>query len=92
MNLIYNKDLANRFVSDYKLPIQLTDEKYFFYFLDLYEKEFKSLTKYANLCNLIKNRFNNNPNLFWMNIIKFGILLSRQLKTAKHIKSLIQWI
>ena len=64
MNLIYNKDLANRFVSDYKLPIQLTDEKYFFYFLDLYEKEFKSLTKYANLCNLIKNRFNNNPNLF----------------------------
>lgn len=62
--LLYDKDLANRFVSDYKLPIQLTDEKYFFYFLSLYEKEYKSLTKYIQLCNLIKEKYYDSPKLF----------------------------
>lgn len=64
MDLIYNKDLANRFVSDYKLPIQLTDEKYFFYFLNLYEKDYKSLTKYRELCKLINERYYESPKLF----------------------------
>lgn len=62
--LFYNKDLANRFVKDYKLPIQLTDEKYFFYFLDLYEDIFSSKTKYEKLCKLIEERFDSSPVLF----------------------------
>lgn len=62
--LLYNKDLANRFVKDYKLPIQLTDEKYFFYFLDLYEDKFLAKTKYTNLCQLIEDRFESSPILF----------------------------
>lgn len=62
--LFYNKDLANRFVKDYKLPIQLTDEKYFFYFLDLYEDSFSAKTKYENLCKLIEDMFESSPVLF----------------------------
>lgn len=54
---IYSKDLANRFVTDYKLPIQMTDEKYFFYYLDLYEKDYQSRTKYDKLCDLIEKEY-----------------------------------
>lgn len=61
---IYSKDLANRFVSDYKLPIQMTDEKYFFYYLDLYEKDYQSRTKYDKLCDLIEKEYNGSPNKF----------------------------
>ena len=61
---IYSKDLANRFVSDYKLPIQMTDEKYFFYYLDLYEKEYQSRTKYDKLCDIIEKEYDGSPNKF----------------------------
>lgn len=62
--LLYNTELAKRFVSDYKLPIQLIDEKYFFYFLHLYEKDFLSLTKYKKLCSIIEKDFCNSPQKF----------------------------
>ena len=46
----YNEDLANRFVSDYKLPISITnDEKIFIYKLHLYENSFSSLAKWIEL-------------------------------------------
>lgn len=61
---IYSKDLANRFVSDYKLPIQLTDEKYFFYYLDLYERDYQSKTKYNKLCELIEKEYDASPSKF----------------------------
>lgn len=64
MNKIYSKDLANRFVSDYKLPIQLTDEKYFFYYLDLYERDYQSKTKYNKLCELIEKEYDASPSKF----------------------------
>lgn len=61
---MYNKELANRFVKDYNLPIQITDEKYFFYFLDLYEKGFESKTKYFSLLDEIVKKYDSNPNVF----------------------------
>lgn len=61
----YSIDLANRFVSDYKLPIPITnDEKLFNYYLKLFEKDFSSKTKYEKLVNLINNNFNGKPNDF----------------------------
>ena len=61
----YNEDLANRFVSDYKLPISITnDEKIFIYKLHLYENSFSSLTKWIELWQLIDKRYNGNYHTF----------------------------
>lgn len=60
----YNRDLVNRFISDYKLPIAVNKEKYFFYFLELYEKDFKSLTKWMLLWDMIDERYGGDAILF----------------------------
>ena len=61
----YNEDLANRFVSDYKLPISITnDEKIFIYKLQLYENSFSSLTKWNELWQLIVKRYDGNYHAF----------------------------
>lgn len=60
----YNRDLCKRFVSDYKLPIPLIKEKYFTYYLSLYEEDYGALTKYDNLAKLVDKRYEGNPNLF----------------------------
>lgn len=64
MAYMYNEDLAKRFVSDYKLPIQLTNEKYFKYFLNLYDKDYGSMQKYMKLCQLIEDKYYGSPKLF----------------------------
>ena len=47
----YNFDLAARFVSDYKLPVSIiSDANVFEYELNLYEKEYQSLTKMEQSC------------------------------------------
>lgn len=64
-NRIYSKDLANRFASDYKLPIPITFiEDYFFYYLDLYEEDYGARTKYDELCKLIEEKYEGYPILF----------------------------
>lgn len=60
----FNKDLAKRFVSDLNLPIPIFEEEFFIYYLELYENEYKSLTKYIELCKLIKELFHNSPTEF----------------------------
>ena len=60
----YNENLAKRFVSDYKLPIQNFNALSFPYYLDLYEKDFRAKTKWKNLIRLIKERFDSNSELF----------------------------
>ena len=63
--LIYNKDLANIFVSDYKLPIPITFvEDYFFYYLNLYEEDYHSMTNYMKLCELINEKYESKPEKF----------------------------
>ncbi len=63
--MVYNRDLANRFISDYKLPVPLTNkEEYFMYYMVLLEPEYKALTKYRELEKLVKERFNDNPQEF----------------------------
>lgn len=62
--LRYNRELVNRFISDYKLPIVMNKEKYFFYFLELYEKEFSSLTKWKMLWDMIDSKFGGDEKKF----------------------------
>ena len=62
--LRYNRELVNRFISDYKLPITMNKEKYFFYFIELYEDKFKSLTKWKALWDMIDSRYDGDANKF----------------------------
>ena len=62
--MFYNRELAKRFISDYKLPIPLIKEEYFFYHLNLYEKDYGALTKYKNLLNLIDEKYEGDCNKF----------------------------
>lgn len=66
----YSEELIKRFVKDYNLPIQITETKYFDYFLDLYEKDLGSSTKFEKLLNEIKNKFDSNESLFLENYYK----------------------
>lgn len=61
----FNIDLVNRFISDYKLPIpKIFNIEQFAHYLHLCEKDYKSLTKYRNLINLIDERFGGDSNRF----------------------------
>lgn len=62
--LRYNRELVNRFISDYKLPITMNKEKYFFYFIELYEDKFKSLTKWKALWDMIDTHFSGDEKKF----------------------------
>ena len=54
----FNIDLANRFISDYKLPIpKIFSIGQFAHYLHLCEKDYKALTKYRDLINLIDEKF-----------------------------------
>ena len=54
----YNFDLAARFVSDYKLPVSvISDANVFEYELNLYEKEYQSLTKWNSLVENIEKYY-----------------------------------
>ena len=61
----FNIDLANRFISDYKLPIpKIFSIGQFAHYLYLCEKDYKALTKYRDLINLIDEKFEGNANKF----------------------------
>lgn len=55
-----DRDLAKRFVSDYKLPIQIINEDLFCYSLIT----FGAIPKWVELKKLVKDRFNNNSDEF----------------------------
>ena len=65
--MLYNRELAKRFISDYKLPIPLINEEYFFYHLNLYEEDYGSLTKYEALLNIIDTLYDGDCNKFLEN-------------------------
>lgn len=61
---MYNKELAKRFISDYKLPIPLINEEYFFYYLGLYQKDYNSLEYYFELLDIINKKYGGDCNKF----------------------------
>lgn len=62
--MLYNKELAKRFISDYKLPIPLINEKYFFYHLALYQEDYNSLEHYVELLDMIGEKYGGDCNKF----------------------------
>lgn len=62
--MLYNRELAKRFISDYKLPIPLINEKYFFYHLGLYQEDHNSLEYYFELLDMIGKKYGGDCNKF----------------------------
>ena len=62
--MLYNRELAKRFISDYKLPIPQINEKYFFYHLGLYQEDYNSLEYYFELLDMIGKKYGGNCNKF----------------------------
>ena len=54
-------DLRGRFVKDYNLPIQVLVSPYFEYFLDLYQEDYGSKSKWDKLQKEIETRFEGKP-------------------------------
>ena len=65
MNKEYNiNNLRNRFVNDLKLPIQVIQSPYFEERLKQIDNEYNCVKAYSTLCNIIKNQFQDNIQLF----------------------------
>ena len=62
--MLYNRELAKRFISDYKLQIPLINEKYFFYHLGLYQEDYNSLEYYFELLDMIGKKYGGDCNKF----------------------------
>ena len=54
-------ELRKRFVKDYNLPIQILTSPYFEYFLDLYQEDYGSKSKWDKLQKEIETRFEGKP-------------------------------
>lgn len=54
-------ELRGRFVKDYNLPIQVLASPYFEYFLDLYQEDYESKSKWDRLQREIEIRFEGKP-------------------------------
>lgn len=63
---VFTYDLVKRFVSDYNLPIPVINDSYrlFHYYLRLHEEDFKALTKWNGLVDLIEKHFDSSPSRF----------------------------
>ena len=62
-----NKSIIKRFVKDYNLPIPVVKEDYIPYYLDLYEEDFGSRTKFDMLLNTIeeiKKKYGGDDDMF----------------------------
>ena len=77
-----NIDLLRRFVKDNDLPIPIIGNgNYFNYYINLYEKEYKSLTKYKNLEILIDRNFNGESTQF---LTKYYEIRDNIIKTVEN--------
>lgn len=74
--------LRKRFVKDQGLPINLVQDGYFQYFLDLYEKEFGANTKYEEFLAELEKYENPEDFLQYMNTIQTKIITETQNKEA----------
>lgn len=63
--MAWNEDLANRFVSDFRLPIPIThDKELFSYYLNTYEGSYGTLSKYRFLERTVNQRFQGDTDKF----------------------------
>ncbi|MBP5457965.1 MAG: hypothetical protein J6Y37_15860 [Paludibacteraceae bacterium] len=60
----HNINLAKRFVSDMNIPISMLSDKWFPYFLELYEKDFSAMSKWEKLWKMIDESFGGDAEAF----------------------------
>lgn len=60
----FDRALAQRFVNDMNLPIQVIDEETFMYWIALYEKDYQSETLYNELWEEIDEEYNGDASKF----------------------------
>ena len=58
------KQLRSKFVRDFQLPIQVVQSPYFDNMIEMLEKDFGAKTKYLNLLEIIRDRFDGKINKF----------------------------
>lgn len=76
--------LKKRFVSDFNLPIIIFEDNDFNYFLDLYETQFGSRTKWEKLTKTIDEKFDGNPNLFLEEYARVRNNMIESIETNEH--------
>lgn len=75
-------NLIKRFIKDNSLPIPIIGEgNYFDYFINLYEKDYNSLTKYNSLCGLVDGYFNHSTERF---LEKYYEIRDNIIKTVEN--------
>jgi hypothetical protein len=72
---MFSKTILKRFIKDYKLPIQIIQEPYFTYFVDLYDKQYNTKSKINLLTDALskfesEDKFLSNYYVIRDNIIK----------------------
>lgn len=82
-----NNHVKQRFVSDQKLPIQVFDDPYFDYFLDLYDEDFKTKEKYEMLLNTLFKY--NSQEAFLEDFYKIRDNIIESLKSTEAYKRFI---
>lgn len=60
----YNRNLAQRFVNDYSLPIPIINDELFFHHLLKYQEDMNSWGLWCETVNIINDKFNGNVNDF----------------------------
>lgn len=78
--------LKKRFVSDYNIPIIIFEEYDFNYFLDLYENQFGSRTKWNELISTINDKFDSNPHLFLEEYARVRNVMIESIETNDYYK------
>lgn len=81
----FSPDLAKRFVSDFDFPVSMVnDYRMFRYQLELYEPELKTLTRWKELQQMIKERFGSDTDAFveYYNKVRNDIIMKTYESTA----------
>lgn len=81
--------LKKRFVSDYNIPIIIFEEDDFNYFLDLYENQIGSRTKWNELISTINDKFDSNPHLFLEEYARVRNVMIESIETNDYYKNFI---
>lgn len=84
--LIFSKELARRFVSDYDLPIPVISKDYFMYHISLYEEDYASLTKYRALCSVIEERYGGDAKAFMDDYYRIREDVIRKVSSSEAFK------
>lgn len=79
-------ELKGRFVKDYNLPIQILFSPYFEYFIDLYQEDYGSKTKWEKLQREIYTRFEDRPGKYLNHFYEIRDKIITDIEGSKKYK------